>query len=69
MYICICNSVNESAIQRAVEDGVQTFAQLQIATGAATCCGQCTGCAKAALFDALEAKAVREWDQEDALAA
>ncbi|GAB7125653.1 hypothetical protein JCM19000A_01600 [Silvimonas sp. JCM 19000] len=66
MYICICNSVNQKAIHAAVEDGVQTFAQLQMATRAATCCGQCTSCAKEALYDALEAKAIREWDEAEA---
>ncbi|MDR3428576.1 MULTISPECIES: (2Fe-2S)-binding protein [Silvimonas] len=69
MYVCICNGVTEKAIHVAVEKGARTFTQLQMATGAGTCCGQCTTCAKDTMMDAIEAEAIRGWEEMDAVAA
>ncbi|GGP27562.1 (2Fe-2S)-binding protein [Silvimonas amylolytica] len=69
MYVCICNAVTEKDIHKAVEQGMRTFTQVQMATGAGTCCGQCTGCAKDTMLDAIEAEAIRGWEEMDAMAA
>jgi bacterioferritin-associated ferredoxin len=58
MYVCICNSVTDKAIHKAVAGGVRTFAELQEQTAVSTCCGQCTGCAKQVMADALSAQPV-----------
>ena len=71
MYICICNSVTDKAIHKAVAGGVRTFAQLQQETAVSTCCGQCTSCAKQELANALCAQPVPQavrWVSQPALA-
>jgi bacterioferritin-associated ferredoxin len=56
MYVCICNSVTDRDIRKAVDNGVRTFkelnAQLQVATG----CGRCVECAN----DILQQTACRK---------
>jgi bacterioferritin-associated ferredoxin len=41
MIICVCNNVNEAAIQRAVRQGHGSYEALQFELGVGTCCGQC----------------------------
>lgn len=41
MYVCVCNAVTDRDIRRAVEEGVETFEQLQARTGCSGCCGCC----------------------------
>lgn len=41
MYICVCNAVNESAIQQAVDEGVTSFRDLAYRTGCGMQCGSC----------------------------
>lgn len=41
MYICICHAVNDSAIRKAVRDGVSSFRDLSARTGCGTQCGSC----------------------------
>ena len=53
MYICICNAVTDSHIQKAVEDGVRTYKQLSKATGCGSTCGSCQQTAKDVLHQAL----------------
>ena len=41
MYVCICNAVTESTIERMIADGCNTFGEVQARTGCADCCGSC----------------------------
>jgi bacterioferritin-associated ferredoxin len=54
MYVCICNAVNESAIQQAVENGVTSFRDLSFTTGCGLQCGSCVKLAREVLDRALE---------------
>ncbi|MFC1720227.1 bacterioferritin-associated ferredoxin [Pseudomonadota bacterium] len=56
MYICICNAVNESAIQQAVENGVTSFRDLSFTTGCGLQCGSCVKLAREVLDRELEKK-------------
>jgi len=56
MYVCICNSVTDSDIREAVNQGATKFGHLARDLKVGTCCGKCTSCAKRVL---LEAKAER----------
>jgi len=53
MYVCICNSVTDSAIRRAVADGVTSLAGLSRKTAAGTQCGTCIPMARQILDQAL----------------
>lgn len=53
MYVCVCNSVTEKDVHRAVMRGVRTFKELKHETEVATCCGKCAGCAKQVLKEAI----------------
>ncbi len=56
MIVCICKSVNDRAIRRAVAEGHDTFDDLQFELGVGTCCGKCVSMACEVLCDArLEA--------------
>jgi bacterioferritin-associated ferredoxin len=46
MIVCVCNRVSDRDIRRLAQDGCPNFDELQMATGVATCCGQCEGCAR-----------------------
>ncbi|HMV70552.1 MAG TPA: (2Fe-2S)-binding protein [Pseudomonadales bacterium] len=41
MYICICNSVTDRDIAKAVHSGARTLAHLESTLGVGTCCGRC----------------------------
>jgi bacterioferritin-associated ferredoxin len=41
VIVCICNRISERDIVQAVRDGVDTFDELQAATGVSTYCGCC----------------------------
>lgn len=43
MYICVCNAVTDREIRAARERGVSTLPELSASTGAASCCGSCSG--------------------------
>jgi bacterioferritin-associated ferredoxin len=53
MYVCICNAVNESAIQQAVDAGVTSFRELSFITGCGTQCGSCVKLAREVMDKAL----------------
>jgi len=53
MYVCICNAVNESAIQQAVDNGATSFRDLSMMTGCGTQCGSCVKLARDVLDKAL----------------
>ena len=41
MYVCVCRGVTNGDIRRAVEDGCESFDELQAETGCAMQCGTC----------------------------
>jgi bacterioferritin-associated ferredoxin len=41
MYVCVCNSVTESDIRSAVDNGVHNMKQLRRATRCSNTCGKC----------------------------
>ena len=53
MYICICQAVTDTAIRRAVDEGVTTLPELGLRTGAGTQCGTCVPKAREILDEAL----------------
>ncbi|BCL75642.1 hypothetical protein JHS3_13780 [Jeongeupia sp. HS-3] len=60
MYVCVCNSVTDKDIHRAVSRGVRTFVELKQETQVATCCGKCASCAKHVLKEAIHQHAREE---------
>ena len=56
MYVCLCNSVRDKDIKRAVKDGAMSMSCLQESLSVSTCCGQCYPVAKACLESHLEAE-------------
>ena len=42
MYVCVCRGVTNGDIRRAVEDGCESFHELQEETGCGQQCGTCT---------------------------
>jgi bacterioferritin-associated ferredoxin len=41
MIVCICNNVNSSTIETAIENGASSVDQIRDCTGAGACCGKC----------------------------
>ena len=41
MYTCICHSVTDSEIKKAILDGYGTYAKLQEYLGVGSSCGEC----------------------------
>ena len=56
MYVCICNSVTESDIADAVQNGARTVDCLTAELNVSTCCGQCRPVVDDCLQAALEAR-------------
>jgi bacterioferritin-associated ferredoxin len=56
MYVCVCNSVTNTDIRNAVDDGVRNLRQLRVATGCSTGCGKCLDMARQELNQALAQK-------------
>lgn len=55
MYVCLCHGITDRAIRQAAQSGEQTFEQLQVSTGLATCCGTCRDFAETIWQEALTA--------------
>ncbi len=53
MYVCVCNAVTDHDIRQAVEQGAHSLDALREQLNVATCCGQCVGCARRCLHQAL----------------
>lgn len=53
MYVCICNGVTDSHIRKAVDEGVQSFRELSMATGCSRTCGRCSDMAQDIFNDAV----------------
>ena len=58
MIVCVCNRVSDRDIRRHAEGGCTSFDELQMATGVATCCGQCESCARDTFIEAQPTQAV-----------
>ena len=41
MIVCICNNVNTTTIENAIEDGACSVEQIRECTGAGGSCGKC----------------------------
>ena len=54
MYICVCNAVTDSDIERAVKTGANCMQHLQSSLGVNTRCGSCACDAKRCLDEALD---------------
>jgi bacterioferritin-associated ferredoxin len=54
MYVCVCNTVTDSDIRKAVDNGVCNMRQLSQATGCSTTCGCCKEMAAGVLQQALK---------------
>ncbi len=54
MYVCVCNAVTERDIDKAVRGGVRSLAELRLATGCSSNCGQCADLAETLIEEALE---------------
>ncbi len=54
MYVCVCNAVTEKDIERAVDDGANSFHHLQQKLGVSNNCGSCADEAGCCLQRALE---------------
>ncbi|MFT5136568.1 MAG: bacterioferritin-associated ferredoxin [Arenicella sp.] len=42
MFVCLCKSVTDRAIEASVDDGVTSFTALQEKLSVATVCGSCS---------------------------
>lgn len=60
MIVCVCNRVSDRDIKRLAAAGCDSFEQLQMETGAATCCGCCETCAREVLAAACAEEATRQ---------
>lgn len=56
MIVCICRGVSDRTINRAIENGAETIADLQ-RCGIGDCCGGCHGSLRMMLAEAAEARA------------
>ncbi|HWP17707.1 MAG TPA: (2Fe-2S)-binding protein [Burkholderiaceae bacterium] len=45
MIVCVCNRVSDREIERLARAGY-SFEEIQMESGAATCCGRCESCAR-----------------------
>ncbi len=46
MYICLCNKVTDTQINREIEEGARNLADLTERLGVASQCGKCGKCAR-----------------------
>ena len=56
MYVCVCNSVTETDIKNAVDNGANCLNHLKNELKCSTQCGSCQDRAKACLESALESQ-------------
>jgi bacterioferritin-associated ferredoxin len=41
MIVCVCKSVSDRTIRASINQGTDSFDELQFELGVATCCGKC----------------------------
>lgn len=54
MYVCICHSVTDKAIKKAVKQGHDTLEAIQQELKVGTCCGRCKHHAREVIKETLE---------------
>ncbi len=59
MIVCVCNRVSDRDIKRLAAAGCDSFDELQMSTGVATCCGCCETCARETLAAACADEATK----------
>lgn len=52
MYVCVCNGVSQQQLRDSFNEGAKSVEDLQMKTGAGTCCGTCV---------AMLGDLVKEW--------
>ena len=55
MYICLCNSLKEKEMRKAVDDGACCISQLYKALGCKPECGKCVGYVRENLLNQIPA--------------
>ncbi|MDX1705814.1 bacterioferritin-associated ferredoxin [Pseudidiomarina sp.] len=63
MYVCLCKSVTDHTIRRAVDNGLSSMRELRQEYGVASQCGCCKQCAKEVLSEAVQKRNARFADQ------
>lgn len=58
MIVCVCRRISDRDIERHVRNGCSSFDELQMDSGVASCCGNCTDCARD-VFNAARAAPTR----------
>lgn len=53
MYVCLCKSVTDSDIKRAVDNGAASFREVRDQLGVSTQCGKCARLARAVVQESL----------------
>lgn len=57
MYVCICNAINETAIEDAIERGATSAREVYFALGVKPKCGKCKPEIQDMINDAMRARA------------
>ncbi|MCU7958975.1 MAG: (2Fe-2S)-binding protein [gamma proteobacterium symbiont of Bathyaustriella thionipta] len=57
MFVCVCNSVTDSDIREAANNGACSMQDLQDELKVASCCGRCSDCARRVLHESLSQRA------------
>ncbi|HET8695109.1 MAG TPA: (2Fe-2S)-binding protein [Aquabacterium sp.] len=58
MIVCVCHRISDREIRRMAHQGCESFDDLQMDSGVATCCGQCESCAREVFAQAKAAHGV-----------
>lgn len=56
MYVCVCNAVTESELERAIKEGAVTVKELREKLLVTGCCGSCLNSVKEFLEHSVPAK-------------
>ncbi len=59
MYICVCNSVTDTEIKKACDDGAKSLQCLKHRLKVATCCGRCEDCAKKLIQESINSQQIQ----------
>ena len=54
MYVCLCHSVTEKHIAKAIAEGANCLKDLQSSLRITTTCGRCTSCAHQCLEESIQ---------------
>ena len=62
MIVCVCNNGSDHKIRKAVQDGMETLAQIRQHLDVGTCSGKCHSCARQVIRDCLAQQRVSLFD-------